>query len=360
MSTYKLHALGDYVVSIWRYGTTDNYSTQVDFLPKLKNHILGCLFGNNNKEFTQAQRNGLVFIHNRIYRHKVLRINYTTYDLRWEQDSINPRTHANIMVLSHKDDSNDNAYPYWYARVIGVFHVKVRYRGSEMQDQAPKHFDVLWVRWFTRHMHIKSGWAVRRLPCIGFFPQDEPEGFGFINPNDVIQGIHLIPAFCYGCTTTLLPPSIARNKSENNEDWGWYFVNIFVDRDIFMRHRGGGVGHKSTRETTHCLLDDHETLDKQPLVFERDHNLSEATKESGEYVSMDKSSSAEEESDKETDEDGSEMEVEDGHNEELVMVDDELEDEMDEFGYRGLDQVLDSDDSGDSGDEDVNDVEDAF
>ena len=29
MSTYKLHALGDYVASIWRYGTTDNYSTQV-------------------------------------------------------------------------------------------------------------------------------------------------------------------------------------------------------------------------------------------------------------------------------------------------------------------------------------------
>ena len=29
MNTYKLHALGNYVASIWRYGTTDNYSTQV-------------------------------------------------------------------------------------------------------------------------------------------------------------------------------------------------------------------------------------------------------------------------------------------------------------------------------------------
>jgi hypothetical protein len=29
LSTYKLHALGDYVRSIWLYGTTDNYSTQV-------------------------------------------------------------------------------------------------------------------------------------------------------------------------------------------------------------------------------------------------------------------------------------------------------------------------------------------
>jgi hypothetical protein len=29
MSIYKLHALGDYVVNIWLYGPTDNYSTQV-------------------------------------------------------------------------------------------------------------------------------------------------------------------------------------------------------------------------------------------------------------------------------------------------------------------------------------------
>ncbi|KIO08815.1 hypothetical protein M404DRAFT_133537 [Pisolithus tinctorius Marx 270] len=29
MGTYKLHALGDYVASIWLFGTTDNYSTQV-------------------------------------------------------------------------------------------------------------------------------------------------------------------------------------------------------------------------------------------------------------------------------------------------------------------------------------------
>ncbi len=29
LCTYKLHALGDYVQTIWRFGTTDNYSTQV-------------------------------------------------------------------------------------------------------------------------------------------------------------------------------------------------------------------------------------------------------------------------------------------------------------------------------------------
>ncbi|KAJ7626822.1 hypothetical protein FB45DRAFT_868107 [Roridomyces roridus] len=26
-------------------------------------------------------------------------------------------------------------------------------------------------------------------------------------------------------------------------DWRYYYVNIFVDRDMYMRYRGGGVGH---------------------------------------------------------------------------------------------------------------------
>lgn len=134
---------------------------------------------------------------------------------------------------------------------------------------------------------------------------------------------------------------------------------------MFMRHRGGGVGHKSTREATRCLLNDRETLDKQPFIPERDRNLSEeATEEIGGDAPMTDSSSAEEESDEESDEDGSTMEGIDGEDGEQP-IDDELGDEMDEFGYSGLDQVLEDD--GDSGDEDAlgpdsfnNEVEDAF
>lgn len=133
---------------------------------------------------------------------------------------------------------------------------------------------------------------------------------------------------------------------------------------MFMRYRGGGVGHKSTCEATRCLLDNRETLDKQPFILERDRNLfEEATEESGEDAPMDDSSSAKEESDKESDGDGSEMEgieVEDGKQ----LVDDELDDEMHKFGYSGLDQVLDDDGDSQAGDEDAlgaeNGDEDAF
>ena len=37
---------------------------------------------------------------------------------------------------------------------------------------------------------------------------------------------------------------------------------------MFMRFRGGGVGHKSTCEATQCLLSDHEDLDKRPFTLE--------------------------------------------------------------------------------------------
>ena len=127
--------------------------------------------GDKDDKFTQAQCNALAIVNNRIYRHKVLRINYTMYDLQRAQDSLNSRTHSDVMVLSHED--TENPHPYWYAQIIGIFHVDVRYRGPEIPDHAPKRIDLLWVRWFARHTHSKCGWAMRRLPQVGFYPQDD-------------------------------------------------------------------------------------------------------------------------------------------------------------------------------------------
>ncbi|KAJ3765312.1 hypothetical protein FB446DRAFT_655474 [Lentinula raphanica] len=83
------------------------------FLPKLKDHILEPLLGvsQNEIEFSKADRAKITFINNRIFCHKVVRLNYTTYDLRRSQDSCNPRTHADIMMLS--GDSKTRAeHPY--------------------------------------------------------------------------------------------------------------------------------------------------------------------------------------------------------------------------------------------------------
>jgi hypothetical protein len=117
-----------------------------------------------------------------------LRVNYTTYDLRRDQDSINPRTHADIMVAAHEDESDEVPHPYWYARVIGIFHVNVGQRGSNIR---PKRMDFLWVRWFGHDLAHKGGWRARRLHRIGFVESQDPTAFSFLDPASVIWAVHV-------------------------------------------------------------------------------------------------------------------------------------------------------------------------
>ena len=116
-----------------------------------------------------------------------MRVNYTTYDMRREQDSLNPRTHANIMVLSQEREPD--AHPYWYARIIGIYHTLLRHESSP--DPIPLEF--LFVRWYGLDLNRTSrfGWKMRRLPKIGFVPDDpneESPAFGFLDPAVVKVG----------------------------------------------------------------------------------------------------------------------------------------------------------------------------
>lgn len=178
--------------------------------------------------YTSHDRRSVVILNDQIYRHKVLRINYTTYDMRRDQDSINPRTHSDIMVLSSEtEEDTSSSHPYWYARVIGVFHANVLYRGPLSQTSEPQHMEFLFVRWFGRDMSWKSGWKAQQLHRVGFIPGDDDSAFGFINPDQVIRGVHLIPAFTFGRTEDLLPPSaIARSPNEKHSDWQMYYVGM--------------------------------------------------------------------------------------------------------------------------------------
>ena len=136
---------------------------------------------------------------------------------------------------------------------------------------------------------------------------------------------------------------------------------------MFMRFRGGGVGHKSTRKATCCVLDDHDALDKASFTFEHDQpgqgaeeddedgvSMDDASNDGEGDISMDEASSSEEEGDQE----GPGTEVADIRSGEQ-LVGNELADEMDEYGYTGLDQVVESDDEDVVEDvEDINDGDD--
>ena len=129
-----------------------------------------------------------------------------------------------------------------------------------------------------------------------------------------------------------------------------------------MRHRGGAVGHSSTRDATQCLLNDRDKLDNEPFVLEHDHepHAKNAEENDNGDISMDESndSVSGEGSDSKDDEDS---DVGDAPLDETSgqLINDELGDEMEEqYGYSGLDQVLDSDEDGQMfGEEDRMDAE---
>lgn len=168
---------------------------------------------------------------NLIYSHKVMRVNYTTYDLRREQDTISIRTKPDIILLSREDspDSDGAApHPYWYARVIGIFHADVIHTGLQSKSLLPQRMDFLWVRWLGRdysRLH-QCGWKARRLMRVGFQDGSSPGAFGFLDPALVIRSVHLEPAFALGRTDEYLLPSIARQPSDEDKDWAFYYVNM--------------------------------------------------------------------------------------------------------------------------------------
>ena len=142
-----------------------------------------------------------------------------------EQDSLNPHTHANIMVLLQEDDAN--AHPYWYACIIGIYHALIRHESSP----EPILIKFFLVRWYGLDLDRSSrfGWKTHRLPKVGFVPNDPDSGspaFGFLNPAQVIQGVHLIPCFSEGLTGEFLESSLAWLPDEGDLDWRCYYVNV--------------------------------------------------------------------------------------------------------------------------------------
>ena len=187
-------------------------------------------YDGDERQFTVAQRNKVVFLNGAIYRHKTLNVNYTTYDLQREQDSLNTDTHADVMILGCEDPNDGVSNPYWYARIIGIFHANVKHIGPESLSTKTRVMNFLWVRWFERHIDwwYHDGWKARKLPCLQFTnPADNDlDAFGFLDPNLVVRAVHIIPAFSYGQTKNLLPSSIIRRPEENDQDWFRYYVNM--------------------------------------------------------------------------------------------------------------------------------------
>ena len=88
----------------------------------------------------------------RFYKHNLMRLNYTTYDVRWAQDIINPSTsNCNIMILADQISSDlapVSPHPYLYGQVLGIFHINATYTGPNVTGYYSHRVDFLWVRWY--------------------------------------------------------------------------------------------------------------------------------------------------------------------------------------------------------------------
>nr|GAT45436.1 predicted protein [Mycena chlorophos] len=174
-----------------------------------------------------------------LYTHALLRVNYTTYDLRREQDTLNLRNRRFFMILSQ--DPSD-PHPYWYGEIVGIFHVNVLL--ADVAGSQFQRIEFVLVRWLQRDVRYRSGFLHKRLPRVSYIPHHNQEAFGFLDPADILRGAHFIPAFHHGRTKEYLPKSIVRRTSEGDEDWKYYYVNMVVDRDMLMRYRTNVVGHR--------------------------------------------------------------------------------------------------------------------
>jgi hypothetical protein len=181
-------------------------------------------------KFTDREQNTVCIAGERIYCCKTVKINYTTYDIRHDRDTINPRMYPDIIVTSSK--TGPNAQLYWYACVIGIFHMMVSLTHSELEVTARSwHWiDFLWVQWFgIEPSQYRHRFQVSRLPKIGFVESSDNYAFTFLNPTQVIRGAHPIPAFAEGRSSALLlaKKSVAHILNPNDEDdWLNFYVNM--------------------------------------------------------------------------------------------------------------------------------------
>ena len=64
------------------------------------------------------------------------------------------------------------------------------------------------------------------MPKIGFVQDVGSQAFRFLNPAQVIHGVHLIPSFVECDTGDLLGLSLACLEHEGDLDWRCYYINM--------------------------------------------------------------------------------------------------------------------------------------
>ncbi|KAJ2932090.1 hypothetical protein H1R20_g5002, partial [Candolleomyces eurysporus] len=180
----------------------------------------------------------------RIFSHKIIRVKYTTYDVRRDEDVIHVDSHVcNVMLHDPQHQGDPTTHPYLYARVLGIYHAYVSYAGEiapDVYDPNPIRMEFLHVRWYNLQDNDPD--SPMPLDRLTFPPLHSPSAASFIEPEAVLRAAHIIPRFFLGRTHQ--DCNGQSQMAGDGEDWKEYYVNRFVDRDMFMRYQiGMAIGH---------------------------------------------------------------------------------------------------------------------
>jgi hypothetical protein len=132
-----------------------------------------------------------------------------------------------MLLASNTDNPNESNHPFLYARVLGIYHANVIYTAGG--DYTPRRMEFLWVRWFKYDQVRSIGWADLKLDPLGFPPMAAEGAFGFVDPEDVLRGCHVLPAFSKGRARA---DGVGLSTlAQDAKDWSRYYVNRCVNLD---------------------------------------------------------------------------------------------------------------------------------
>ncbi|TEB34544.1 hypothetical protein FA13DRAFT_1625246, partial [Coprinellus micaceus] len=202
-----------------------------NFVEKLKRHLLPRVLDQLGvKPNALPEENWINVSLTRLYAHQLMRLDYTTYNVRRDQDVIHVETpRSNIMFLNQlafpksPDEPHDSPlpHPYLYAKVIGIYHANVAYIGAlpdGTRDFATHRIDFVWMHRYSI-LESDTEFSLDRLALKTLALDD---ALGFLDPSKIVRGVHLIPQFSLGKETSALP----RSKYVPAQDaWSAYYIN---------------------------------------------------------------------------------------------------------------------------------------
>lgn len=207
-------------------------------LPRLRDTLIGrCnASGNNSAEHEDpiGLDPSLIFFKDyRIFSHKIMRVKYTTYDVRRDEDVIHVDSDVcNIMLHNPEYCNNPAAHPYLYARVLGIYHAYVSYAGEiapDVHNLSPIRMEFLLVRWYDLQNNDPNSPAP--IDRLNYPPLNSPGAVSFIEPEAVLRAAHIIPYFFLGRTNK--DGKGLSQMAGDGEDWKEYYVNRCVRSRIY-------------------------------------------------------------------------------------------------------------------------------